>query len=108
MVVGEAMPGPPGNSGLGREQPPAGRLWADPKDSGLSYPALREAPSDQLAVGRGSPYSRENTHCGRGQPHSRKLNRDFWSSHQAFNIDLGYAGNIMVRLWTWVGPEPTF
>lgn len=68
MVVGEAMPGPPGNSGLGGEQPPAGRLWADPKDSGLSYPALREAPSDQwrweeaaptlgkvLIVGGGSP-----------------------------------------------------
>lgn len=105
MVVGEAMPGPPGISGLGGEagQELAGRLGADPKDSGLSSPALREALSDGWwweEVGK-VPV------VGGGSPTPGRLNRDS-SSHQASNTGPGCAGNRMPRLWTWVDPEPTF
>lgn len=68
MVVEEAMPGPPRNSVLGGEQPPAGRLWADPKDSGLSYPALREAPSDQWPWEEAAPTLRKSPIVGGGSP----------------------------------------
>lgn len=87
MVVGEAMPGPPGISGPGGGQQPAERLWTDPKDSGLSSP-LKEALSDGQwweevtptlgkipVMGGATPSLGESTYCGRGSPTPGRLNR---------------------------------
>lgn len=99
MVVGEAMPGPPGISGPGGGTQPAERLWTDPKDSGLS--SLKEALSDGWwweetaptlgkipVMGGATPSLGKAPIVGGGGPIPGRLKRAS-SSHQTSNTDPG-------------------